>query len=302
MEQNIQSLLDKYFEEKTSAAEEQTLRNYFAQDVIAPELEVYRSVFQYVASEKEQSLGQSFEQKVLGSIVGDLTEKYFAGETTEAEEEDLRQYFLQNQVPGDLFAFQSWFKFLSAEKSMTVSPGFTDRLVQRIEAQATDQTSNLLEKYFAAETSLAEEEELKAHFSSTGQTKSNYGAWFTFLKEEQQETVSADFDNRVLTEVKGKSGQLRVVSRRSSLMRIAAGFALLLGALFLLQRGIDSSSSEMADTKTVDWSKYEVKTEAEAIAETEEAMRILAKAFGKSSKKAAKDLHKVGEATKVIKQ
>jgi hypothetical protein len=45
--QDIEQLLEKYFEGETSVAEEKALKTYFQQPTIAPHLEVYRELFGY---------------------------------------------------------------------------------------------------------------------------------------------------------------------------------------------------------------------------------------------------------------
>jgi len=52
--QQINRLLEKYFEGKTSLAEEKTLRKYFTKTTkLPPELEEYRVLFAYFEAEKE---------------------------------------------------------------------------------------------------------------------------------------------------------------------------------------------------------------------------------------------------------
>lgn len=225
---NIQNLLDKYFDEKTSPQDEAELRAYFKGEV-ASEFEMYKPVFDFVAEEKDLVLSNDFDTKLVTGIMSDLTEKYFAGETDLAEEEELRNYYSGANIAPELQKYQTWFAFLKSEKATR---------------------------------------------------------------------VSADFNDRVLTEIKGASAGMKVVSRRrNTFLRVAAGVALLIGMLFFLQRGMNESTAAVtADNTQIDWSKYEVKTEAEAVAETEEAMRLLAKAFGKSTKKAGKELNKTGKA------
>ncbi len=51
---NIEKILEKYFEASTTVAEERTLREYFAQDSVAPYLEQYRPMFNYFSIAKEE--------------------------------------------------------------------------------------------------------------------------------------------------------------------------------------------------------------------------------------------------------
>jgi len=51
---NIEKILEKYFEATTTVAEERKLREYFAQDSIAPHLEQYRPMFNYFSIAKEE--------------------------------------------------------------------------------------------------------------------------------------------------------------------------------------------------------------------------------------------------------
>ena len=50
----IEKLLEKYFEATATAAEERELRDYFAGEGVAPDLETYRPIFAYFSEAKEE--------------------------------------------------------------------------------------------------------------------------------------------------------------------------------------------------------------------------------------------------------
>ncbi|MDR0974020.1 MAG: hypothetical protein LBM61_08575 [Prevotellaceae bacterium] len=52
----IEDLLERYFEGTTDGQEEATLRRYFRQANVAPELEIYRPLFNYIDVERENHL------------------------------------------------------------------------------------------------------------------------------------------------------------------------------------------------------------------------------------------------------
>lgn len=65
---NLNHLIEKYFEGETSLAEESQLTKIFSSKEIPPELEVYRELFERNSALKKEELPLDFSSKVLGHI------------------------------------------------------------------------------------------------------------------------------------------------------------------------------------------------------------------------------------------
>ncbi len=59
---NIDILLEKYFQGETSIAEEKELRSYFSSQDVAPHLEQYKAVFGYFTQARKQEFAQQIPQ------------------------------------------------------------------------------------------------------------------------------------------------------------------------------------------------------------------------------------------------
>ena len=70
---NIEKLLEKYFEATTTVVEEETLRAYFSQEDVASHLEQYVSMFQYFSKAKEEK----FTKQVPLDTIVSVTKKRF---------------------------------------------------------------------------------------------------------------------------------------------------------------------------------------------------------------------------------
>jgi len=62
---NYHELLEKYFRAETTLDEEARLRSYILSEEVADDLRQYRPLFQFFKEEKEHSLSEGFEEKLL---------------------------------------------------------------------------------------------------------------------------------------------------------------------------------------------------------------------------------------------
>ena len=60
---NIEKLLDKYFEGETSIAEENALKEYFAKKEVPEHLKQYQAMFAYFAQNKKETAPQNIQVK-----------------------------------------------------------------------------------------------------------------------------------------------------------------------------------------------------------------------------------------------
>lgn len=65
---NINHLLEKYWEGETSLQEEETIKQYFNNGSIAPELEQYQPLFQFLKEEQDVMISDDFEKRLLEQI------------------------------------------------------------------------------------------------------------------------------------------------------------------------------------------------------------------------------------------
>lgn len=142
------------------------------------------------------------------------------------------------------------------------------------------QINQLLEKYWACESTLEEEQALREYFR-----KGNYpeqlretAALFTYFGESKKKSLDdAAFNSEVMQKVKPQ-GKLVPLVRNA--MRIAAGIAVLVVAFVLVRNELRSSpSQEVADT--YDDPKL-------AFEETKKALLMISKSFGTAEKQARK--------------
>lgn len=156
------------------------------------------------------------------------------------------------------------------------------------------EVEQLLEKYWQTETTLEEEDRLRAYFAQ-GNVPAQLKAaadLFTFFQAEKNKTLAENFDGAVTKQLKARQGgKLVTMIGWGNMARIAAGIAVVVAATFLIRQEIRKSyPKEAQDTFTDPQLAFE---------ETKRALQMISNSFGKAKKEASK-MQMLNEAEKKI--
>lgn len=164
---------------------------------------------------------------------------------------------------------------------------------------------SLLDKYFAGESSLQEEAQLKQLLQDEqgSAAQQQYQAWFQFLDQEAEIQLDDDFDAKIMQKIEASFAPAPVVRKLQTawILRIAAVFALLVAGLWWMMRSTPLDHPLVAEAKVIDWSKYEPKTAEEAYQITRKAFRRVATELNEGTEIASESVGKMEEMGRMFK-
>lgn len=141
--------------------------------------------------------------------------------------------------------------------------------------------NELLERYWNCETTLEEEQELRAYFrrGDVPEQWKDIAALFRYFDSQQEKTITdASFDQRLKEKLKAQRGAKTRYLYNA--MRIAAGVAVLVVATWFVRHEIrKSTSQEIVDTYNDPKLAFE---------ETKKALLMISKSFGMAEEQAKK--------------
>ena len=158
----------------------------------------------------------------------------------------------------------------------------------------------LLEKYWAGETTLSEERELRTYFSGSeiAELHLPFVEAFAYQKEITTAVLPDDFEDEILKEIskQEKTAVIKPINGYRKLMAIAAAILFLLTAgIFLLKT--PTPSNELADLPDkqvphliINGKVYYPSTEQEAYELTRQALLLVSSKMNKESKASIKSL------------
>jgi hypothetical protein len=158
------------------------------------------------------------------------------------------------------------------------------------------QIEQLLEKYWNAETSLEEEQELHRFFQGADVPESlkETAALFRYFEEEKSRSLNENFDAAVTKQIKQRQGGKMVsMTNWFQISRVAAGVAVIVAAVYMIGHEVRKSSpNEITDTESDPKLAFE---------ETKKALLMISKNFGKAQQEASK-INLLNEAEEKIQQ
>lgn len=162
----------------------------------------------------------------------------------------------------------------------------------------------LLQKYWNCESSLEEEEELRTYFSchDVPEQWKETAALFRYFGEHKEKTLSdPSFDAGVLHQVKEPAAN-KIRRLVYNTMRIAAGLAVLVMAVWFVHRELAEPTTQTAATDNAVPAEEDTYQDPKlAFEETKKALMMISKSFGKAEEQ-AKNINLFNEAKEEIQQ
>jgi hypothetical protein len=154
----------------------------------------------------------------------------------------------------------------------------------------------LLEKYWNAETSLEEEQELHRFFQGTDvpDNLKETAALFRYFQEEKNRSLNENFDADVTKKIRQRQGGNMVsMTNWFQIARVAAGVAVVVAAVYLIGHEVRKSSpKEITDTESDPKLAFE---------QTKKALLMISKNFHKAQTEASQ-INLLNEAEQKIQQ
>ncbi len=148
----------------------------------------------------------------------------------------------------------------------------------------------LVDKYFEGETSLVEEQQLRAYFKegAVAEELQEYQPLFQYFATAKREELPSDFDERIVIELQ-RPAKRRFMRRMVQMSSVAASVMLMVAAYFWYP------TTELPSTVSnqINWEQYEITDEEEAYKETKAALKLLSRNLNRGAKKAAKSMDKI---------
>ncbi len=160
--------------------------------------------------------------------------------------------------------------------------------------------TQLLDKYFAGETSLQEEAQLRNYFNGKDVQESlrSYQPLFQFFRQEQEQRLNERFETKLMEQLQQAPPRLRVRRLSVWIARAAAVALLAIGGWWMYQQVEVAKPEPVA--QTIDWSKYEPETPEEAYQVLKASLHKVSSELNQGASTAADEMSKIRKMTEMI--
>ena len=207
-----------------------------------------------------------------------LIEKYWEGETSIEEEHDLKAYFRAGDVSDEHLPFVDLFGWMDDQASVKMDVSLD--------------MDEMLNKYWEGETTLREEEMIKAYFKSgnVAENHREYSDLFQYFDE--QKNVVFHENHKVTSQKTSNTDEkvTKIFSIRKVLFAVAAVSVLVFSAINVFQ--IINDNSHKQQTAEI----IEIEDPEEALRVTREALALVSTKFRESQETVRKNMEPLEKA------
>lgn len=297
MNNNINQLLEKYWNAEASLQEEAELRLYFSSNDINPEHIPFKGLFSHINTERLNSTDLDVTALISGlDNMDEMLDKYWNAETTIEDEQTIKAYFNSGDVSAKHRQFAPLFALFKNNSELK-----SEIDIQKTIERSESDHSELVEKYWNAETTLEEEAILTTqlpdheihkeeaalfeYFATMKAQKSNLDLGSLFESEAQKGTPISD------KEIAPRAA--KVINFRKIATGIAAVFVLGFAAITLMNQ---------TKTQEIQYKGKFVNLDEEAEAQeayevTKQALAFLSKNMKSGSKTVVSSVKKAEKAS-----
>lgn len=226
-----------------------------------------------------------------------LLEKYWKGETSNAEETQLRNFFQNENIDEQYEALRPLFSGTETSASVQPSEEAESRWLETLSNLDKDLSiDQLLEKYWEGESDLNEEEQLRKYFQSADLDAKykHLQPMFVGLEKgaEAKPTIEAESRwKKTLSTINGKSEAKVIGMPKRNWWKVAAVALLLIGVGGSWVKMIEGQEKRLAMEKQEAMEIYE---------QTREALAMMGIHMKKGTDKTAKEMNKVSKNLGII--
>lgn len=232
MNPNFDHMLERYFEGISTIEEEIALKTYFTSGTVVLEHEIYKAWFNDLKIFEQISAPAHLSTE-------ELLEKYWDGTSSLTEEMALKEHMTANKNLAFDDAVIQWFSDLNEIENIPYS-----------EVDLQNNIDRILEKYWDGNTSLTEENTLKAYFN--GNNIAAHHEIYSDLFAYTHTLSNIKYPNQQI-QTNSKQNSTKVISLKKYVTAAAAALIFIISGIFIIKENpFTTQSSQLTSINEID--------------------------------------------------